>query len=223
LLVYISFGTFFRPAFKIAEIQAVPEVVSEVSTNLFDQNNLSRYTETLIGQKQEPLSLVIIADSDYVLINSFQKAGWYLADAVSPETLYKLSVAAIFNRSNNTAPMTPSFWQATVHDLGFEKPTSANSARSRHHARFWRTDLITPDGKKIYFGTASLDVGIKWLVVHHINPDLDSEREQVFNDLNQAGFVAQAQKEKLVEPVLGVNFAGDQFFTDGQAYFIYLK
>ena len=52
---------------------------------------------------------------------------------------------------------------------------------------------------------------------------MDSERELLFNDLQKAGAVQSNSKEQFVEPLLGQNFAGDQFFTDGKIYVINLK
>jgi len=36
----------------------------------------------------------------------------------------------------------------------------------------------------------------------------------------QSGVSFQYTKEKTVDPILGTNFAGDQFFTDGDMYII---
>jgi len=118
--------------------------------------------------------------------------------------------------------MTPSFWNAKVHDFGFEKSTEAHSARERHHARFWRTPFETQDGS-VYVGAASQDGGVKWLITHTLKPDIDTARNSLFTDLENAGTVSRFQKERLVEPTLGRNFSGDQFFTDGMAYVIMLR
>jgi len=135
----------------------------------------------------------------------------------------KLAQAAFLQKTYPAAPMTPSFWNSQVHNFGFEKPTQPNNVRERHHARFWKTNYITPDKKQIYVGTASLDIGLKWGVTHKINPDIDTEREFLLNDLIKIGAVADWQKQKFVEPKLGQNFSGDLFFTDGQIYIIFMN
>ena len=118
--------------------------------------------------------------------------------------------------------MTPSFWNGQVHDFGWEKDTNQHSVRQRHHARFWQTNFKTAQGKNIYVGTASLDTGIKWLVTHQISPDIDTERELIFQDLEQSGVVKNFSWQQFVDPILGQNFSGDQFFTDGQLYILEL-
>ena len=76
----------------------------------------------------------------------------------------------------------------------------------------------------MYAGTASFDAGIKWGgLTHAIAPDIDAEREVLFNDLLRGGEVADYEKRPLVRPTRGSNAAGDGFFTDGQAYTLYLK
>ena len=183
---------------------------------------LERFTQTLSAKDQEPLSLIIAAYPDK-FVSDFQATGWQLADKISWPSSGKMIAAAIYNSSYPQAPMTPSFWQGNPQDYGFEKSTIKESARQRYHARFWQTNLVTPDGKTIYVGTASYDTGLKWGVTHRISPDIDNERERLFNNLNQAGLVVSFHKMPLVAPILGKNFSGDQFFTDGQAYLIELK
>ena len=39
----------------------------------------------------------------------------------------------------------------------------------------------------IYVGTASFDSGLKWWVTHRISPDIDTEREFLFTDLEATG------------------------------------
>ena len=75
----------------------------------------------------------------------------------------------------------------------------------------------------IYVGTASFDSGIKWGVTHRINPDIDTEQEFLFSDLQKTGRITDAQKQQFVDPKLGRNFSGDLFFTDGKLYVIFIK
>jgi len=188
---------------------------------IFSDNQL-KYTETPAGEKEEPLSFIILARNDEQLIQVFHQAGWLLADKVSAHSVIKIARAVLLKQAYPTAPMTPSFWNLQVNDFGFEKATDANNARQRHHVRFWKTNYIIPDGKHIYVGTASFDSGIQWGVVHKINPDIDAEREFLYEDLKKTKRIVQSQKEQFVEPILGENFFGDPFFTDGKVYIIKL-
>ena len=186
-------------------------------------NGQYKYTETLTGENQEPLSFIIFASDDESFKNMFIQAGWYLADKPDIRSVAKIAKAALLKKEYLQAPMTPSFWNEQTHDFGFEKPTELNNVRQRHHARFWKTDYITDDGKIIYVGTASLDSGMKWGITHRINPDIDTERKVLFNDLDGTGMLRDYQLQKFVDPVLGQNFTGDQFFTDGEVYVLKIK
>lgn len=213
-------GFYYNPPLN----QKIPAGTLTVASaaDIFTGFNLPRYTETLNGTPQEPISFIVIAKSDEAFVKNFEKSGWRLADPVSFGTTLALAKSAVFNLPDPSAPMTPSFWNAYVHDFGFEKSTSAQSARERHHARFWKTGLQTGEGDPIYAGTASLDIGIKWLITHKISPDLDTERELLFADWQKSGAIIKSEKIKLVDPVLGKNFSGDQFFTDGNAYLVWM-
>jgi len=221
---YLAFSLINWPKITLAGLEEVTQpVVTDNLLGTFADLKLSRYSEMLNGSPQEPLSFVVYAKDDTEINRIFAVAGWFAADPSNRGTLLRIAKTALLNQAYDQAPMTPSFWQAEVNDFAFQKPTTENSVRERHHARFWKTNFKTPDGKNIYVGTASLDIGIKWWVTHKINPDIDTEREYLFADLAQTGQIKASHKEKFVEPVLGKNSSGDPFFTDGEIYILNLK
>lgn len=177
----------------------------------------------MLGDAQEPLSFIIIAKNDQQLIDLFEQSGWVLADDVTASTIAKMARAVFWKQPYPKAPMTPDFWNAKVHDFGFEKSTESNNVRIRHHARFWKTNYAAENGQVIYVGTASFDSGIKWGVTHKINPDIDTEREFLFSDMQKTGLIANVEKQQFSKPKIGNNFFGDLFFTDGKLYLISAK
>ncbi len=188
---------------------------------LFQQGTLPQYTETLTGETQEPTNLIVIAPGP-CFTDDVAKAGWVLADEISLRSTKNISQAALLNKEYPTAPMTPSFYDARPNDFGFEKETEAKTVRSRHHARFWKTQYETSQGT-LYVGTVSLDTGIKWGITHTIAPDIDTERDLLVSDLKSAGVVANDRLIPFIKPKLGSNFSGDPFFTDGKAAFLTLE
>ncbi|OGY58129.1 MAG: hypothetical protein A3E61_01495 [Candidatus Colwellbacteria bacterium RIFCSPHIGHO2_12_FULL_43_12] len=222
LLIYVVFAMYYRPLINNERVTEQIVVTNDIIKTL-DEENLSRYSETLGGNNQEPLNIIITAKDDNELISVMRQAGWSLADPVTLPSLVAMAKAALYKENYSTAPMTPSFWNTRVHDFGFEKPTEAMSARERHHFRIWRTSIIMPNGYHVYVSTGSLDAGIYWFVAHRIAPDIDTERELLFNDLNSTGMVLNSDKIQLVAPTIGNNFIGNQFFTDGKTYLIALK
>jgi len=220
LSFYAVFAVNYNPQ---TSQQVIPqkEVIQNVS-KIFINEQL-KYTETLTGEIQEPIGFIVFANNDETLTQMFMNSGWYLADDVSISSLAKTAKDALLKREYLNAPMTPSFWNKQTHDFGFEKPTETNNVRQRHHARFWKTNYVVGDGKRVYVGVASLDIGMKFGVTHKIDPDIDTEREFLFSDLQNSGEFFSFQKEQFVKPALGQNFSGDRFFTDGKAYILFLE
>ena len=221
LVFYIIYAAHYKPPLNTYEQSTTIETgISPV--DIFS-GNLSKSSEGLLGNPQEPFNFIIIAKNPEELMSIFADAGWYVADEPDITSLARTVKAAILKQPYENAPVTPSFWNATVHDFAFEKPTELNTVRQRHHIRIWQTHIQTLDGKFIYIGTASFDNGLKWFVTHNISPDIDTEREFLFTDLNKTGLLLHVEKIQFVDPVLGKNSAGEQFFTDGKAYLLYLK
>ncbi len=219
--LYAVFAVNYHPPI-LAPLRVEGKMAVNNAMTVFKTDRL-RYTETLSGARQEPLSFIIVAKNGQQLIDLFKRAGWKLADKVDIFSVYKIAGASLFKKSYPQAPMTPDFWNSEVHDFGFEKAAKSNNARVRHHARFWKTNYLAENGENIYVGTASFDGGIKWWVTHKINPDIDTEREFLFNDLKKTGMIIKVEKHQFVSPNFGSNFSGDLFFTDGKLYLLFVK
>lgn len=200
-----------------------PAVLTDNIPMLFELQHLSRYTETLSGLNQEPLSVLILAKDDRELVETFQHSGWYLADAVDLGSLTRAARSVYLHTNYPNAPMPPSFWENRVQDFGFERPTPGKSNRQRHHARFWKSHLSTEDGRSVYAGTASLDIGALWGISHKIWPDIDKEREYLLHSLARSGRVGYSRRVHFVEPVKGRHVTGDLFFTDGLLWVISIQ
>jgi undecaprenyl-diphosphatase len=206
-------------------VQMQAPLPTQIQTNavlsLFQKNTLPSYTETLLGTRQEPANLIVIVP-EQCLVADIAKAGWQRADDVSWHSLKQAALAVVENQGYPAAPMTPSFYDARPHDVGFEKQTAARTVRARSHARFWKTKYATPSGT-LFVGTVSLDTGIKWGgITHAIAPDIDTQRRIIVQDLQKAGVVKSITAVPLVPPTLGKNFTGDEFFTDGTSELLVL-
>lgn len=182
-----------------------------------------QYTETLPGNRQEPIAFIITAPSENAFVSAFKKAGWYPAEQLSARTILGLFIAGVTGSPYPTAPITPSFWNQEVNDFAFEKPTSTDNIIQRNHARFWRTSYVTDSGDRVYVGIASLDLHLKWFITHAIDPSVDNERGVLLHDLVNGGSDLSYTSVQFVQPTLGKNFTGDSFFTDGKAYVIQIR
>ncbi|MDA8430879.1 MAG: LssY C-terminal domain-containing protein [Geobacteraceae bacterium] len=215
LIFYIHTGLHYSPARTGQEISDTTRQVGTDIAGSFARYKLPRYTESIVGEQQEPLNVIIVAKDITLLSDVFKAAGWQPADPVTVRNVARTVKAIISNENYPTAPISPSFWNGNVNDLGFEKPTPKQTVRQRHNLRLWKTNLETVDGKHVYVGSASMDAEMKWGLTHKIKPDIDSERDTLINDLLISNHATSLAKTRFVEPVSGYNFAGDPFFTNG--------
>ena len=180
-------------------------------------------TETIMGSKQEPINIVILASDKTALIKAMQKSGW--TEAVPPgfSTMLKATWAAWTNYEDINAPVTPYFWNGLPNDMGFQKSTADKTLRKSHHIRIWKTRFRMKGGLDVFVGAASFDNRLKWWITHHIDPNIDAERKRVKDDLIKAGVADLQEQFQSVPPLLGENFTGDAFYTDGRVVVLKLN
>lgn len=217
LLFYSFFALNYHPVKTIAPQETKVNIakIEEIFTT-----EQSKYTESVIGKKQEPLNFIFIAKDDRSLISILQQAGWSLTDNADIPSFIQAIKALIYRMPHPTGPISPSFWSAQIQDIAFRKIEDVNWLKNGRHIRIWQTKYTTLDGNNIYLGMTNSDNGFKWGVIPAINPDLDTERERLYSDLEQTGKIKHTLRLQLVKPLLGYNFAGDPFFSDGKLYVV---
>jgi len=188
---------------------------------------LPRTSETITGEAMEPIGVIVVATEEN-LNKAFTFNSWCESDPITPRTFWKLAKTSICNKPYDQAPGTPSFWNAIPNDFSFEQPTDTGSSRQRHHIHFWKTPFTLSDERKVWMGTAHFDKDIKlipgvFLPTHVIDPAIDKERDRIKDELGKTNLVESMKEFQIVEPTLGSNQAGDQFFTDGKAYIFFLR
>jgi len=217
ILFYAGFSINYHP--PLASVPSNRSVVISKSTDIFT-NEQMKYTETLTGDKQEPINYIFLARNDNHLVAALQQAGWILTDKADISSFIKAVQALILKTPHPSAPISPSFWNAKIQDLSFAKVPGTNWLSNAHHVKIWRTNFLLKNGNNVYIGLVNANNGFKWGIIPKIAPDLDTERELLYIDLNQTGKIESHLKAQLVKPLIGKNFIGDQFFTDGKVYII---
>ncbi len=221
-------GYFFTTHTIIKQSGITEEYTAIDSANIGEDifRYLPRASEDITGGAMEPIDIIVVGGYD-ALAKSFNDAGWLLTDPITFQSSWRMAKAAFSGAKYPQAPGIPSFWNTRTNDFAFEK-TVDGSARERSHIHFWKTSF-TIDNKPIWVATAHFDKTLKggilskFFPIHTIDPAIDKERDKVKNELMATGDVESIEKIKIVEPTLGSNQAGDQFFTDGYAYVIFLK
>ncbi len=162
---------------------------------------------------------------------AFQKIGWVEADPLSLHNDVRLARAFLAHRSYPTAPVSNLYLFNRPEDIAVEH--ELGSVSKRHHARFWdtgRQDAGTH--KELWIGDCSQDTNVEPLrkhgiivgTTHHIDPNLDRERDYIFGLMKGAGLISGL----VIEPGMGRttngrNAGGDPFSTDGRVDLIILK
>jgi len=192
----------------------------ESITGFLNKHPQLKYTTTLFWRKTEPINFIFLASSEKKLINTFLEAWFYHDDNLDLKNLKKLILAAYWGKFYETAPMTPMFWNWKAQLIWFQEQNS--KIDFRHHIRIWNTKL-TKNGFFIFVWSAVYDNGIKWKIVHQIDPYIDKEREYFFEKIKKTKYVVKYKKIQLVPPTTWKNIFFDDFYTDWKTYIIWIK
>lgn len=181
---------------------------------------LPMVTQTAQGIPGDAINVGLVGSKEDVLC-AMHAAGWYPADPITLRSSLAIVGSVVLDRPYRDAPVSKLFYQGRAEDLAFEKP-DGNSADRRQHVRFWRVLDRGEEGRPVWLGSATFDrgVGLSHLtaqVTHHIAPDIDSERDQLTDDLKTAKVVEAIYEVSGVGPTLnGRNGEGDRYYSDGE-------
>lgn len=180
---------------------------------------------TAQGIPGDPINLAFVGQEED-LMSALRAAGWIAADPITWRSSARITVDALAHRAYVSAPVSDLFIHGRKQDLAFEQAFGPDPSK-RHHARFWKQDQTDDQGRPLWLGAATFDrrVGVSHLtgqVTHHIDADVDKERDKLASDLTtRAGtvveWIADFQREHE-----GKNGGGDPFFTDGRLCLAYI-
>lgn len=225
-LLLLGFAGFhvatYDKARNIAALRSSDETVSDIAA-LFTSGAAPVETGSVFGNPLEPVNIIVVAKDEAQLNAAMKAAGWTEAEQPTFANLFRAAWAVMTNVLDEDAPVTPYFWQAQPNDTAFQRPTPEKTLRKRHHVRFWQSRYVTADGLRLFVGAASYDDGMDWQLLHHIDPNIDAERDQIVSDLTAAGVVSNTRLMQLSKARLGNSVAGDPWFTDGKSAVLTLR
>ena len=181
-----------------------------------------KVTRNADGIPGDPLNVGLVGGQAQV-VQAMLAAGWRAADAVTVRSSLEIAASVLLDRPDPDAPVSPLYVFGRKQDLAFEREVGSSADR-RHHVRWWRADRLDEAGRPLWIGSASFDVGaglsrLTGQITHHIDPDVDAERDRLMDDLEEAGQLAR----QYVWPGVGAteagrNAEGDRYFTDGMVH-----
>jgi len=181
-----------------------------------------RITETGDHHPGDPLNVALIGTA--AQLDAIMKAAlWNPAAALGLKSDLKIAADTVLSRPDVEAPVSSLFLFGRREDAAFEQPVGDNP-RHRHHARFWKLDQPSKDGRPIWIGSAVYDehVGLSRTtgqITHVTAPDVDAERDYLFQCLEKSGDLASHDVITGFHTKLeGRNGGGDPWRTDGALY-----
>jgi hypothetical protein len=216
-----SLGAAFILVYLAVAYVLVPALWKRYARRHQSFEDTPRLTHTHDGHPGDPLNVALIG-TDRQLKTVMIAAGWYPADPLSLKSRLEIAEATVLKRPYDAAPVSNLYLFGRKEDLAFEKPVGKDP-RQRHHVRFWRTEQVEDD-RPIWVGAAIYDrkVGISHTtgqITHHTAPDIDTERDYLFHDLEQTGDLSEVFVVDDFHQVReGRNGGGDPWHTDGNLY-----
>ena len=119
---------------------------------------------------------------------AFHASGWSQANRKSPISLYRMYLAIAKRYGYPREPMPPNLKRSAFRVCTAK---SLDTVQKRHHVRLWQY----PHRENIWLGTAAEDIGFRFELTHwthSTDPDIDSERAKIVNDLAFAGCINAA-------------------------------
>ncbi len=214
-------------------------------------DHIPLYVTTGDGWPSDPVNLAIIAKNQRQLVDAMKQAGWYESDPLTFKNGFREVISILFNTSYPEAPLSNLYLFDRPHDVAFAIPTNKNnSARTRHHVRFWRLQKphtetkhashyefwrdklrhILHLEKEIWIGAATEEthaIDIQWRtgrLTHGGSHEAEKERDFIIKSLKDIGAVKRVSSS---DPGEQIKFRGQQFrtfyITDGSIKIVQLK
>jgi hypothetical protein len=188
--------------------------------------SLPMVTRTAQGIPGDAINVGLIGNEKEVLC-AMNTAKWLPADPVTFRSSIEIAGSVLLDRAYPAAPVSPLFYLGRREDLAFEKP-SGKSADRRHHVRFWKVLDKGEEQRPVWLGAVTFDKGVgvshfTGAITHHIDADIDAERDGLMKDIEDAGMATAKYQVTGVGPTLtGRNGGGDPYYTDGEVWILRL-
>src|SRR5215472_5199086 len=152
---------------------------------------LPMVTRTAQGIPGDPINVALIGDDREVLC-AMNAAGWFPADPITFRSSIEIAGSVLLGRAYKDAPVSNLFYLGRREDYAFEKPDGSSAGR-RHHVRLWK--VMGASSRPVFIGAVTFDKGVgvshfTGAITHHIDADVDAERNLLAADLEKAGMVS---------------------------------
>ena len=180
----------------------------------------------MTGIHGDPVNVGLIGTKEE-LIAAMLAAKWQPADPITFKSSVKLVKSVVLHRPDETAPVSNLYLWKRKEDLAFEQEVGKDASR-RHHVRFWESAKQV-NGRPLWLGAATFDTKVGFshktgMITHHIDANIDADRDKLLTDLTAAGRLSSTEGIEGFQPKHdGRNGGGDPYHTDGKLLLGVLK
>ncbi len=188
---------------------------------------LPRRVVSKSGAPGDMVNLLIVGSKEQVA-DAFQAAGWIQPDKTTQDAIIHAIQETMAHKAYTEMPMSQLYLFGRPQDFGFVDGMPIQVVAERNHFRVWRTPWLDSQGRTVWAGAGTHDVGIEkdqsGTLTHRIDPNVDTERDYIVQTLEDAGKVVTTEYIKPADPVRqAVTATGDAYHSDGRILVIYLK
>ena len=204
---------------------SAPDLAHLLSPQLFA--NIPRRVGDLQGNPGDMVNYALIGTEDQVT-KAFAAAGWVQVDKTTQDAVVHGLISTLSHSAYTEMPMSTLYLFGRSQDLSFARADPLAVAAIRHHLRVWKT-TETVGGEQFWVGSATHDNGFEkdqrnGGVTHHIDANVDQERDFLEQSFSGAGVIAGAAYVMPSNPLTTAKTAtGGSFESDGRIVVMDLK
>jgi hypothetical protein len=179
------------------------------------------------GNPGDMVNFLLVGSEEQVKA-TFQAAGWVQVDRDTKDAVLQALVSSLSKQAYLTMPMSQLYLFGRPQDYGFAHAEPLTVVTTRHHLRVWKSTL-TVGGQPLWVGAATHDMGLErdqrnGKLTHHIDPNVDDERDFVSHSLTGSGYVTQHTSVMPPDPIKDEKTAtGGSFHSNGEVLVLWLN
>jgi LssY C-terminus len=204
---------------------SAPDLAKLLSPQLFA--DVPRRVGDLQGNPGDMVNYALVGTQDQVT-KAFAAAGWVQVDKTTQDAVVHGLISTLPHAAYTEMPMSTLYLFGRSQDLSYARADPLAVAAIRHHLRVWKT-TETVGGEPLWVGSATHDNGFEkdqrnGGVTHHIDANVDQERDFLEQSFSGAGVIAGAAYVMPANPLTTAKTAtGGSFESDGRIVVMDLK
>lgn len=212
-LVAANYGHFFYLADD--NVQQVES--TEIQPIAFNDLGFKVYPGRSNVFDAQAVNLVYVGESPRTLM---QELGWLENQTFSRNDIELSDYVSLLKQK--LPPVSDLFWNGKPQAMAFQEP---GSLLKRSHIRWWQAGHEASSNQSVWVGAISYDDGLKLAhysgivtVLHRIDPNVDSERDRLANQIEMSHLALVGELHSLAQPVAMDN--KHDYYSDGNVLLI---